>query len=108
MQNLVNEVPAKKNYDFIDTIRGIAMISIVAEHSVSAGGYEFAYGSDKYWINIILIQLTKFGTIAFFLLAGFLIGEKFADYSPANTLDGASLPHLAPGFSGHLFICWLC
>jgi hypothetical protein len=86
MQNLVNEVPAKKNYDFIDTIRGIAMISIVAEHSVSAGGYEFAYGSDKYWINIILIQLTKFGTIAFFLLAGFLIGEKFADYSPGEYL----------------------
>jgi surface polysaccharide O-acyltransferase-like enzyme len=86
MQNLVNEAPAKKNYEFIDVIRGIAMISIVAEHSVTAGGYEFAYGSDKYWINLILIQLTKFGTIAFFLLAGFLIGEKFADYSPGEYL----------------------
>jgi hypothetical protein len=86
MQNLVNEVPIKKNYDFIDVIRGIAMISIVAEHSISAGGFEFPYGSDKYWMNVVLIQLTKFGTISFFLLAGFLIGEKFADYSPAEYL----------------------
>lgn len=62
------------------------MISIVAEHSVAAGGYQFMYGSDKYWMNVVLIQLTKFGTVAFFLLAGFLIGEKFADYSPAEYL----------------------
>ncbi|MDB5156552.1 MAG: hypothetical protein JWR50_1259, partial [Mucilaginibacter sp.] len=34
MQNLVNEAPAKKNYQFIDAIRGIAMMIIVAEHSV--------------------------------------------------------------------------
>jgi hypothetical protein len=86
MQNIVNQAPAKKNYDFINVIRGIAMMSIVAEHSVTIGGYQFAYNSDKYWMNVALIQLTKFGTIAFFLLAGFLIGEKFADYSPAEYL----------------------
>lgn len=87
MQNLINEAPAKKkNYDFIDAIRCIAMISIVAEHSVAAGGYEFPDGSPKYWTYILLVQLAKFGTISFFLLAGFLIGEKFADYSPAEYL----------------------
>ncbi len=86
MQNLINQAPPKKNYDFIDAIRGIAMMSIVAEHSVAAGGYNFAYGTPKYWTYITLVQLTKFGTIAFFLLAGFLISEKFTDYSPAQYL----------------------
>jgi hypothetical protein len=86
MQNLINEAPPKKNYDFIDAIRGIAMMSIVAEHSVAAGGYTFQASSDKYWPFLLLIQFTKFGTIAFFLLAGFLIGEKFTDYSPAQYL----------------------
>lgn len=86
MQNLINEAPAKKNYDFIDAIRGISMISIVAEHSVTIGGYTFAFGSVKYWTFVSLTQLTKFGTVAFFLLAGFLISEKFADYSPGQYL----------------------
>jgi hypothetical protein len=86
MQNLVNEAPAKKNYDFIDAIRGIAMMSIVAEHSVAIGVAPFVFGSDRYWMYATLVQLTKFGTVAFFLLAGFLVSEKFADYSPAQYL----------------------
>jgi hypothetical protein len=86
MQNLVNEAPAKKNYDFIDTIRAIAMMSIVAEHSVAIGVAPFRFGSDKYWMYATLVQLTKFGTVSFFLLAGFLVSEKFTDYSPAQYL----------------------
>ncbi|MES2807172.1 MAG: acyltransferase [Bacteroidota bacterium] len=86
MQNLVNTAPAKKNYEFIDAIRGIAMMSIVAEHSIAYNVASFPFETPKYWVYIALIQLTKFGTIAFFLLAGFLIGEKFADYSPAQYL----------------------
>ncbi|MDB5156916.1 MAG: Surface polysaccharide O-acyltransferase-like enzyme, partial [Mucilaginibacter sp.] len=46
----------------------------------------FPIQSAKYYTYIALIQLTKFGTIAFFLLAGFLISEKFADYSPGQYL----------------------
>ena len=82
MQNLKNEAPPKKNYDFIDAIRGIAMMCIVAEHSL--GSYIFPYMSAKYWVYISLIQVIKFGTIAFFLLAGFLISEKFTDYTPSQ------------------------
>lgn len=85
MQNLINEVPGKKNYDFIDAIRCIAMISIVAEHSI--GSYYFTVGTTNYWGYISLIQLVKFGTVAFFLLAGFLISEKFTDYTPAQYLE---------------------
>nr|WP_294791292.1 acyltransferase [uncultured Mucilaginibacter sp.] len=86
MHNLINEAPAKKNYDFIDAIRSIAMMAIVAEHSIGAGGYTFTYGTPKYWAYITLTQIAKFGTISFFLLAGFLIGEKFTDYTPAQYL----------------------
>lgn len=84
MQNFVNAAPAKKNYDFIDAIRCIAMMSIVAEHSM--GSYTFAPDSAKYWTYITCQQLVKFGTVAFFLLAGFLISEKFTDYTPGQYL----------------------
>jgi len=84
MQNLINEAPVKKNYDFIDSIRCLAMMAIVAEHTI--GSYAFAKGTNLYWGYISLMQFTKFGTVAFFLLAGFLIGEKFADYTPGQYL----------------------
>ena len=68
MQNLINEAPAKKNYDFIDAIRCLSMIAIVAEHSMGAGGYTFAYGTPKYWAYITLLQVAKFGTISCFFV----------------------------------------
>lgn len=83
MQTLINEAPKKKNYDFIDHIRAIAMIAIVAEHSLAA---KTTTGSANYWVNMGMTQATKFGTIAFFLLAGFLIGDKFTDYTPGQYL----------------------
>jgi surface polysaccharide O-acyltransferase-like enzyme len=97
MQNLVNDTPAKKNYVFIDAIRSVAMISIVMEHS-------FSFSSDQYHAAdplsattyTTVIQFIKFGTISFFLLAGFLIGEKFTDYTPVQYLkrriDNTILP----------------
>jgi probable poly-beta-1,6-N-acetyl-D-glucosamine export protein len=84
MHNLINEAPAKKNYDFIDAIRCLSMIAIVAEHSI--GSYSFTKGTKIYWVYVGLMQLTKFGTVAFFLLAGFLISEKFTAYTPAQYL----------------------
>jgi hypothetical protein len=86
MQTLSDQAAPKKNYDFIDAIRSIAMMGIVAEHCVTAGNHTYPFGSDKYWVYLVMIQLTKFGTITFFLLAGFLMGEKFADYSPSQYL----------------------
>lgn len=84
MQNLINEVPQKKNYDFIDAIRGIAMMSIVFEHCY--GVQKLPIYSASFWVSITIFQLAKFGTIIFFLLAGFLIGDKFTDYTPAQYL----------------------
>lgn len=98
MQNLINQAPAKKNYEFIDAIRGIAMMSIVAEHSIAFNVINPPFLSAKYWTFTALIQFTKFGTIAFFLLAGFLIGEKFADYSPAQYLKRRITTTFGPWF----------
>lgn len=74
-------VPAKKNFAFIDAIRCLAMIGIVMEHSVYNGTYIFDGFPPKHILYICLIQLSKFGTIAFFVLAGFLLGDKFTSYS---------------------------
>ena len=80
MQNkeLVQE---KKNFDFVDTIRCISMMGIVWEHSAYNGPYIHDGFSLKHIVYISLIQLPKFGTIAFFVLAGFLLGSKFTTYS---------------------------
>lgn len=84
-QNLINEEPRKKkNYDFIDAIRCISMMGIVGEHSL--GSYNFPKGSDREWAYILIAQLIKFGTIIFFLLSGFLISDKFTDYTPGQYL----------------------
>lgn len=94
MHNLINEAPAKKNYDFIDAIRCIAMMAIVTEHSI--GSYNFTKGSNLYWGYIGFMQLAKFGTVAFFLLAGFLISEKFTDYTPVQYLKRRLSTTLGP------------
>lgn len=70
-----------KNFDFVDTIRCIAMMGIVFEHSVHNGTYIFNDFSFKHLLYICLGQLGKFGTISFFVLAGFLLGSKFTTYS---------------------------
>jgi hypothetical protein len=80
---LKQEVKLKKiNYDFIDSIRCLAMMGIVLEHSTYRGSYIFKDFSSNHILYISLIQLSKFGTIAFFVLAGFLLGEKFTTYTP--------------------------
>ncbi|QJD95854.1 acyltransferase [Mucilaginibacter robiniae] len=83
-ENLINDKPQRKNYDFVDHIRCLAMMAIVAEHSLNS--YVFPNNSAKYWAYLLLTQISKFGTIAFFLLAGFLIGDKFTDYTPGQYL----------------------
>ncbi len=73
------------------------MMSIVIEHSISFDSAQYA-PTDK--LSIItfttIVQCIKFGTIAFFLLAGFLIGEKFTTYTPLQylkrRLDNTILP----------------
>ncbi|MCX2478649.1 acyltransferase [Pedobacter sp. MC2016-15] len=71
----------KKNFDFVDTIRCISMIGIVFEHTEVFGTpqYESFFTS---LLQVSFIQFFKFSTIAFFLIAGFLINHKFTEYTP--------------------------
>jgi hypothetical protein len=87
MQNLINEPPVKKNYDFVDNIRCIAMIFIVMEHATYfEPNVYLPHGGIREFIYLLTIQFSKFGTVCFFLLAGFLIGDKFTDYTPSQYL----------------------
>jgi hypothetical protein len=74
-----------KNYDFIDTMRFIAMIGIVMEHSSPFIELKFINFDDQV-IQTIALQFIKFGTIVFFILAGFLIGDKFNQYTTKEYL----------------------
>jgi len=88
MQNLLDTAPPKKkNYDFVDAIRGISMISIVAEHSVFLAP-DIYNPKDSLSIIVlsVLVQVVKFGTICFFLLAGFLIGDNFSNTTALDYL----------------------
>lgn len=73
------------------------MITIVMEHSISLDIY---HPTDKLGILIICLwtQLIKFGTVCFFLLAGFLIGEKFMVYTPAEYMRRRMGTTIGPWF----------
>jgi hypothetical protein len=83
------------------------MMGIVGEHSL--GENNFAYGSSKSWAFIFIAQLIKFGTVIFFLLSGFLIGDKFADYTPGQYLKRRLSNTLGPWlFWSAFFILCFC
>lgn len=60
------------------------MICIVFEHCTHVGIYIFPNLSVNNLFYMSLVQLPKLGTISFFVLAGFLIGSKFKEYTPLN------------------------
>lgn len=80
MQNLVNDSPTKKNFAFVDSIRAIAMMSIVYEHSSLFWGQNYPSFADSF-LQTFFVVGGKFGTIIFFLLSGFLMNYKFGEYS---------------------------
>lgn len=84
MTNSTELNPAKKNFDFIDSIRCISMMCIVFEHATHVGIYIFPSISAQNIVYMCLIQFAKLGTISFFLLAGFLIGSNFTKYTPLD------------------------
>lgn len=56
------------------------MLSIVIEHTSNLGPSVFSSSFSPYWAYLTSIQLVKFGTIAFFIIAGFLFSEKSGNY----------------------------
>jgi len=98
MQNLAQGHSEKKNqYNFVDYIRCIAIISIVVEHSMvlAPANYQAKSYTEELILSFI-VQVAKFGTICFFILAGFLIGEKLNQYSPAQYIKRRMNSTLVP------------
>lgn len=87
----------KKNFDFVDTIRFIAMISIVYEHTCIFAPFVFHTLKEQI-IQTAVLQLGKFGTIIFFLISGFLMSHKFTEYKPGEYLVNRFKTTLKPWF----------
>ncbi len=97
MTNILSEKPTKKNFDFIDSIRCIAMIGIVMEHSSSFWLLKYQQPIDQ-WIQASYMQIFKFATISFFLISGFLINHKFTEYTPIQYLKNRFKNTIGPWF----------
>jgi membrane-bound acyltransferase YfiQ involved in biofilm formation len=78
--NELQKPSRRPEYVFVNNIRFLAMVAIVYGHSngiiSNIGG---AFGHLQY----ALFQSAKFGTIGFFLISGFLLGEGLSRYSPS-------------------------
>jgi surface polysaccharide O-acyltransferase-like enzyme len=68
---------------FVNNVRFLSMAAIVAIHTI---GFmpDFWRGDSFVALHFDLIQPFKFGTIAFFLVSGFLFGERIDRYSPVR------------------------
>ncbi|WP_213804033.1 acyltransferase [Granulicella sp. dw_53] len=64
---------------FVSNVRFLAMIAIVWVHAELMWGY---YAGSAAYLQVVLLQLMKFGTIDFFLISGFLLGEGLTRSSP--------------------------
>lgn len=106
-ENFINTKPSKKNYDFIDSIRAIAMICIVAEHCFYLGNIYHPTNPHNFWIYSCMMQVTKLGTMTFFILAGFLIGDKFTDYTPGQYIKRRFANTVKPWLFWALFFVFL-
>lgn len=85
----------KKNFDFVDTIRCISMIGIVYEHCTMVGEAHYASFFSG-MMQASVMQFFKFSTIAFFLIAGFLINHKFTEYTPLQYIKNRFKSTIGP------------
>ncbi|MEJ2882485.1 acyltransferase [Pedobacter sp. GR22-6] len=93
--NNSKEQPGKQNFDFVDTIRCIAMIGIVFEHSTTLGWFKYTLFSEQL-LQASVMEFFKFATISFFLISGFLINHKFAEYTPYQYLKNRFKSTIGP------------
>jgi peptidoglycan/LPS O-acetylase OafA/YrhL len=73
----------RPQYMFVHTVRFWSMLAIVMLHGVSLAA---AYARVSFWEAALLTQVFKFGTIAFFLISGFLLGDRLPADRPLSYL----------------------
>lgn len=82
-QNVVeqNRPAPGANHVFADNIRFLSMAAVIGLHTCQ--GYYLALHSSSIIEPVSYVyQALKFGTIGFFLVSGFLMGERLSQYSP--------------------------
>lgn len=89
-------VGRRPDYLFIHNMRFWSMVAIVAIHTVALLGSNTGLLRIPY--ALLLVQPFKFGTICFFLVSGFLMGDRLPSCRPADymkrRLDRLFLPWL--------------
>lgn len=98
-------------YSFVDFIRFWAMLSIIYIHTLQASNVVFnmqenllSLGYLYDWLQLPL----KFGTVCFYIISGFLLGDKLLNSSPVTFLRRRLNNTLKPYFvSLVLFVLWL-
>lgn len=85
----------KKNFDFVDTIRCLSMLGIIFEHTELFGQANYASFYTSL-LQVSVMQFFKFATVAFFLIAGFLINHKFQEYTPWQYLTNRFKSTIGP------------
>ena len=75
---------ARRQFLFVDNLRFLSMLGILAVHCAGpvAGALQLGSPALLRWLEDAL----KFGTIAFFLISGFLLGDRFTTTEPVAYL----------------------
>lgn len=96
----------KRNFEFVDTIRCLSMMGIVFEHTEVFGAANYASFYTS-MLQVSVMQFFKFATIAFFLIAGFLINHKFTEYTPLEYLKNRFKNTIGPwAFWLNVLVLW--
>lgn len=97
--------PTDANHLFANNVRFLSMAAIIAMHSLSV--YPALHLEESPVAMMCLAQIFKFGTIAFFLIAGFLFGERIDEYSSLQYFRRRLSHVLLPWVVWYLCYCGL-
>lgn len=70
------EVDHSNRNEYLDLLKGLAIICVIANHSFTIGLETVAIKSIEYWGAIIWSQIFKIAVPLFFTISGFLLAEK--------------------------------
>jgi hypothetical protein len=78
-----HQKPAKLDTDnvFVNNVRFWSMVAIIAVHSLVIEWEISPEPGLARNLQVVLLQILKFGTIGFYFSAGFLLGERLPQYS---------------------------
>lgn len=103
---------AKTVYPFVDLIRFIAMMGIVFAHTDALPegieAFTFFKNSGDIGAYIVFKQTFKFSVVCFFMISGFLLGDKIGSVTPATYFKRRLRSTLRPFIIAFIFfICLL-